>query len=165
MAGIRIRQAEIADVEAVRAVVGEVAREGVHLAFTEPFSLAETALYLARMIEAGHPYLVAVDGARIVGFGDVSTKAGAVYRHVGILGLGVAASHRRQGIGARLLARLLDASRGRWEQVELAVYATNVPAQSLYRKFGFVERGRLPKGRKADGRYDDVILMSLFLDG
>jgi RimJ/RimL family protein N-acetyltransferase len=41
------------------------------------------------------------------------------------------------------------------------VYASNDAAQALYRRFGFVERGRWPRGRKVDGAYDDVILMSL----
>jgi ribosomal protein S18 acetylase RimI-like enzyme len=161
MADVRVRPVQFADVEGVRDCVGAVAREGLHLAVTEPFTLVETALYVARLIEAGHPDFVAEDAGRIVGFCDVAPKAGAVYRHVGVLGMGVAASHRRRGIGLKLISASLAAARPKCEQVELSVYASNVAAQALYRKVGFVERGRLPRGRKVGDRYDDVIVMTL----
>jgi ribosomal protein S18 acetylase RimI-like enzyme len=161
MPNVDIRPVAIGDVEGVRACVGAVGAEGVHLAFTEPFTVTETALYIARLIDGGYPNAVALAEGEVIGWCDIMPKAGGVHRHVGVLGMGVAKPHRGCGIGLRLIRAALEAARSRWEQVELSVYATNLPAQSLYRKVGFVERGRLPKGRKANGRYDDVILMSI----
>jgi ribosomal protein S18 acetylase RimI-like enzyme len=165
MTDVEIRPVAIGDIEGVRECVGAVAKEGYALAVVEPFSITETALYVSRLIDVGLPNVVAVADDAIVGWCDVTPKAGGVHRHVGLLGMGVAASHRRRGIGLGLIRAALVAARARWEQVELSVFATNVPAQALYRKVGFVERGRLPKGRKANGRYDDVILMSILFEG
>jgi hypothetical protein len=40
---------------------------------------------------------------------------------------------------------------------------TNAHAQSFYRRLGFAECGRLSRQVMIDGRYDDEILMELFL--
>ena len=48
-------------------------------------------------------------------------------------------------------------------QVELDVYGSNAVAQKLYRDVGFVEQGRKRGGRKVDGVYDDVLVMTRFL--
>ena len=49
------------------------------------------------------------------------------------------------------------------EKIELQVFASNRPARALYRKFGFRQEGRRVRGRKLDGKYDDVILMGKLL--
>ena len=156
-----IRPVALADVPGVRDCVGVVARERRFLAVTQPFTLQETALFVARIIDQGYVQRVADDGGRIVGWCDVTPKMGQVHAHVGVLGMGVLEPWRGRGIGSRLIAATLEAARARWEQVELSVYESNVAAHALYRKSGFVERGRWPKGRKVDGAYDDVILMSV----
>jgi ribosomal protein S18 acetylase RimI-like enzyme len=156
-----VRPVTLGDVPGVRDCVGAVAAERMYLAVTRPFSLQETALYVARIVEASHAYFVADDGEAIVGWCDVVPKMGHVHAHVGVLGMGVRDGHRGQGLGSRLIEATLDVARERFEQVELSVYETNANAQRLYRKFGFVERGRWPRGRKVDGVCDDVILMSV----
>jgi putative acetyltransferase len=158
---IEVRPVTLGDVPGVRDCVGQVAAERRSLAVTQPFTLQETALFVARIVDGGHVQFVADDGARIVGWCDVVPKRGNVYAHVGELGMGVRDGWRGRGLGSRLMGAALDAARSRWEQVELSVYASNDAAQALYRRFGFVERGRWPRGRKVDGAYDDVILMSL----
>jgi RimJ/RimL family protein N-acetyltransferase len=49
------------------------------------------------------------------------------------------------------------------ERVELEVYASNIPAISLYEKSGFVREGVKRKARKLDGGYDDIVVMALFI--
>src|SRR5512141_62227 len=67
---------------------------------------------------------------------------------------------RRQGIGARLLAdALADAQAAGAKLAFLEVRAANEPAQSMYRKFGFVITGKRPKYYKDNG--EDAILMTL----
>jgi ribosomal protein S18 acetylase RimI-like enzyme len=161
---IAVRPVAFGDVAGLRDCVGAVAQERRFLAFTRPFSLQETALYVARVLDNGYVQYVADDGGRIVGWCDITPKAGHVHAHVGQLGMGVADGWRGRGLGSRLIGSALEAARRRFEQVELSVYATNGNAHRLYRKFGFVERGRWPEGRKVDDRYDDVILMSLRFD-
>jgi L-phenylalanine/L-methionine N-acetyltransferase len=64
-------------------------------------------------------------------------------RHVMTLGIGVAASEQRQGIGRSLMQAMLDWA-DNWGQVlriELTVYADNAAAIALYQQFGFVHEG------------------------
>ncbi|HVE49536.1 MAG TPA: GNAT family N-acetyltransferase [Casimicrobiaceae bacterium] len=161
---VAIRPVTLADVPGVRECVGAVAQEKRYLAVTQPFSLQETALFIARIIEQGFVHHVADDEGQIVGWCDVAAKMGHVHAHVGVLGMGVRDGWRGRGIGTRLLRSVLDSARKRFEQIELSVYATNSVAHALYRKAGFVERGRWPKGRKVDGVHDDVVLMSLIFE-
>lgn len=156
---IAVRPVTLGDVTGLRDCVGEVARERRFLAVTEPFSLQESALFVAGIIDHGYVQYVADDGGRIVGWCDVMAKRGHVHAHVGVLGMGILQRYRGRGLGSRLIdAALLDARR-RFEQVELSVYASNAAAQALYRRSGFVECGRYPRGFKVGDRYDDVILM------
>jgi ribosomal protein S18 acetylase RimI-like enzyme len=164
MQDVTIRPVAIGDIEGVCACVGAVALEGIYLATTEPFRLADSASYIARLVEQRLPNAVALADGGIVGWCDIVPKHGPVYAHVGVLGMGLLPAFRGRGLGRRLIDLSLAAARRRFEQVELAVYATNLRAQALYRNVGFVERGRLPRGRKAGDRYDDVILMSLIFE-
>jgi ribosomal protein S18 acetylase RimI-like enzyme len=156
-----VRRVTLGDVPGLRDCVGAVASERAYLAVTQPFTLQETALFVARVLDRSEVQFVADDGGRIVGWCDVVTKAGHAHSHVGVLGMGVLAAWRRRGLGRRLIDAALDASRGRFEQVELSVYRSNAAAHALYRGRGFVERGVWPRGRKVDGVHDDVVLMSI----
>ena len=82
-------------------------------------------------------------------------------RHVAFLAMAVAATWRRKGIGAALLSEALRWARSaRIEKVTLGVYASNGVAVALYRKFGFVEEGRLVRQSKKAHGYEDEILMA-----
>ena len=49
------------------------------------------------------------------------------------------------------------------ERVELEVYASNLPAISIYEKRGFIHEGVKKKARKIDGAYDDILVITLFI--
>ena len=51
------------------------------------------------------------------------------------------------------------------EKVLLSVYAHNTAAIALYRKFGFVDEGRLARHSRKSYGYEDEILMSAWLVG
>lgn len=63
-----------------------------------------------------------------------------------IISIAVKASHRRQGLGELLLASAIDraAERG-CTYVTLEVRASNLGAQALYRKYGFLQTGVRPR--------------------
>ena len=75
----------------------------------------------------------------------------------------IAAPVRRCGLGARLLAELLDAARARrGELVFLEVRASNQAARALYEKFAFVETGLRKKYYKDPE--EDAVLYRLVLN-
>jgi RimJ/RimL family protein N-acetyltransferase len=51
------------------------------------------------------------------------------------------------------------------EKVELEVYSDNEGAVRLYERFGFKHEGLKVRGRKLEGRYQDILLMALWLEG
>ena len=65
------------------------------------------------------------------------------------------------GIGTALLSEILHyAKSAGYEQAELDVVSTNVPAVGLYRKLGFETTGTIPRALKyKDGTYADFFFM------
>ena len=82
-------------------------------------------------------------------------------RHVADLGLMVAATHRRRGLGTALLEQAVAWGReAEVSKLELHVFPWNEPAIRLYEAFGF-EREGVRKGHYLrDGEYVDAILMA-----
>jgi RimJ/RimL family protein N-acetyltransferase len=82
-------------------------------------------------------------------------------RHVADLGLMVAASHRRQGIGSALLEQAIAWAREVGvRKLELHVFPHNEAAIALYEGFGFEREGyRRAHYRRGSG-YIDAILMA-----
>jgi len=159
----RVRPITLADIEGFRACVDAVMRERRYLAFLRAFSLTDTATFVARNLEVGNPHFVADAAGEIVGWCDVRRETVDSYAHVGHLGMGVAAPWRGRGLGERLLRATIEAaSTAGFEKIELSVYATNARARALYERVGFVLEGTRVRGRKVDGRYDDVHMMAWF---
>jgi L-phenylalanine/L-methionine N-acetyltransferase len=83
-------------------------------------------------------------------------------RHALLLGISVAVSAQRRGVGSALMATMCDYA-DRWAgalRMELTVFVDNHPAIALYRKFGFETEGTLRAYALRDGRYSDVYTMA-----
>lgn len=105
-------------------------------------------------------YLVAEDGDAIVGYGGLCAYPGESF----VQTLGVRGDYQSRGIGARLLAALIDEARRRDEpMVGLEVRADNPVAQRLYLRFGFEQVG-IRKGYYQPSN-TDAVLMVLNLKG
>jgi RimJ/RimL family protein N-acetyltransferase len=107
---------------------------------------------------------VAEDDGLIVGRLSVARDQHPASAHVADLGLMVAQSHRRRGVGTALLEAAAEWGRDAGvRKLELHVFPWNTAAIALYEKFGFVREGyRRAHYRRADG-YVDAILMAYWV--
>jgi ribosomal protein S18 acetylase RimI-like enzyme len=141
-----------------------VARERIYLGRIRFPPLDAFKVFPLRIIENNWPMYCAMGGDVVVGWADIAPVDIPECAHRGMLGMGVLASHRGQGIGGRLLeACLAHAPRSNIEKVELTVYANNTAAIALYRKHGFHEIGTIRDFRRLDGVVYDALIMERFL--
>lgn len=156
-----IRPITLDDVPSYHAALASVAREGLYLRMTEAPSLASTSHFVADNIGNGNPHFVALDGHVVVGWCDICRSGEHRSEHVGSLGMGVIASHRRRGIGHKLIAATLAAALPLFRRVELEVYATNPGAIALYERVGFVPEGTRRRAIHIEGVDIDIVMMGL----
>jgi RimJ/RimL family protein N-acetyltransferase len=82
-------------------------------------------------------------------------------RHVADLGLMVAGTHRRRGIGRALLSQAVIWARGAGvRKLELHVFPHNEAAIALYEVFGFRQEGYRKEHYRRGRGYIDAILMA-----
>ena len=158
--GVEIVPMSRRHVAGFREVLDAVARERRYLAFLEAPPLARVRRFVLGNLKSGAAQFVAVDDGRVVGWCDVTPKTHETLRHSGVLGMGVAASHRGCGIGAALLRATLDQATARGlTRVELVVRVDNRAAITLYERFGFEVEGRLRNYLVVDGVSCDALQM------
>ena len=109
-------------------------------------------------------FLVAEEGKRIIGYCRIRKAEipDSELSHVGILGIRVEKSSRGHGVGTMLLKKALDASKGKFDIINLFVVNRDPNPKRLYKRFGFRTWGIAPGFVKRKGRYMDVEYM--FLD-
>lgn len=107
----------------------------------------------------------AFDQGRPVGHIELHTRPFPSSLHRAEIGMAVEATHRRLGIGKRLLETAIDwaLKESRLDWLDLNVFAHNQPARRLYESFGFVEAGRADDFCRIDGQSVDDIHMVLRL--
>ena len=80
-------------------------------------------------------------------------------REIHILNFAVHAQKRNMGLGKALLRNVIEAGAGDGiENLWLEVRPSNIPALSIYKKFGFIEAGHR-KAYYSDNREDAVIMV------
>jgi RimJ/RimL family protein N-acetyltransferase len=148
-----------------REALDSVAREKRYLAFLEAPPAAEVEAFIRKNIEADHAQFVALVDARVVGWCDIIPVDRPVCAHIGTLGIGIVAACRGQGMGTTLMQATTDKARQNGlTRIELTCRASNLKAQALYRKLGYVDEGCKKNGARVDGVYEDVVMMALVLD-
>jgi RimJ/RimL family protein N-acetyltransferase len=164
-----VRRATPSDAGALVELAENVGREdGRWILGTGPWrSIADERRYL-RTIDK-HPdaaVYVAEDEGVIVGRLSLSRDPHPASRHVADLGLMVAESHRRQGVGTLLLDQAVTWARASGVgKLELHVFPWNEPALALYTSFGFEREGYRRRHYERGGELVDAILMAYFVTG
>lgn len=105
---------------------------------------------MAHELAAGHTrYFVALAEGEVIGYAGLSVPSGAA--QADIQTIAVDAAHRRFGIGAMMLRRLLDEARTRGvDDVLLEVRADNPGAQAMYERHGFAPIAVRPRYYQPD---------------
>lgn len=161
IAAIKLRHAIPADSD----VVAEFAAATENMRNTLQMPFANTALWRDRFTATSPSALTLVaqiDGIVIGVAGLQPLNDSLRQSHVRALGITVAQSAHGCGVGTALMQALLDWA-DQWAQVkriELRVNVDNFKAISLYRKFGFVEEGRMLGECFRAGVYVDVFAMA-----
>ena len=160
---LTIREATLADVDALVDLLVAVAGEGRWIATEAP---VDTDRRRRRMVEdiegADAVVLVAEAGGTPVG------ELGLHLAPYGVadLGMAVAAGWRGRGVGGALLAEAIErAGAAGAHKLALQVWPHNTAAIALYERFGFRREGYLRRHyRRRSGELWDAVIMGLRLD-
>ena len=109
--------------------------------------------------------LAEVNGV-VAGLAGIDTVGGRdKIRHRADFGISIDRQYWNLGIGTELLHACIDCARkAGYEQIELSVVAENETAITMYRKAGFEEYGRNPRGFKSRlTGYQELIYMRMEL--
>jgi len=156
-----IRTATERDLPAILAIYNDAVLNTTAIWNETPADLDNRRAWFEARGKAGFPVLVAEEGGRVAGygsFGDFRPFEG--YRVTVEHSVYVAAESRGRGLGAELLAKLIEEARRLDKRVMIGgIDAANAVSIALHAKFGFVEAGRLPGVGVKFGRPLDLVLM------
>jgi len=159
---VSVRYISKADITGLHAALNSVVQERKFLLTTETPAMENHSLFVRNNIACNHAQYVALHNGSIVGWADVIPHQKELTKHVGLLGMGVVADYRGQGIGKELLAQTVEHAKvSGLKKVELEVFTNNLPAIALYRNTGFELEGTKRLARYINGQYEDVHIMGL----
>jgi ribosomal-protein-alanine N-acetyltransferase len=147
---IRIEPMGLGDLEEVLRLERE--------AFKSPWT---RGMFLAELEAPEGRYLVARKEGELVGYGGIRVFLDEAH----LMTLAVREDLRRRGLGTLLLAQLIrEAARGGARFMTLEVRRSNLPAISLYRKFGFRVAG-IRRGYYGENGEDALVMEATGIDG
>lgn len=131
-----------------------------------PFTVEQETEYLKNLESSRNSVIfVARDGNTVVGDASLSCSERERLKHHGELGISVLKEYWGNGIGSKLMQKIIDFARNdaNAEILFLNVRSDNHRAISLYKKFGFKKVGILPGYLKINGQLIDCDYMCLVL--
>jgi RimJ/RimL family protein N-acetyltransferase len=160
-----VRPADPGDAQGLKELGDEVAAEPEGwLATTDGWrSAADERRYLRAIRRYPHAAVFVAEGedGSVVGRLSIARDQHPASRHVADLGLMVAQSHRRRGVGRALLAAAVEwARRQDVQKLELHVFPHNEAAIALYEQFGFAREGYRKRHYRRGDEFVDAILMA-----
>lgn len=131
------------------------------------FDVEQETEFLARKAESAKEIeIIAVVDGKVAGTAGIEA-VGTKYKlnHRAEYGIAILRDYWGLGIGRALTRACIEcAGKAGYEQLELNAVADNSRAIEMYKKFGFVEYGRNPKGfRSRLGGYQELVYMRLEL--
>jgi RimJ/RimL family protein N-acetyltransferase len=164
VSAFEVRRARPEDVDGSLGLLEAIAEERKYILTEPPIDRERRRQRQLEMLQSDETQLfVAEANGEIVG--ELSAFRRATTGPATI-GMGVAAAWRGRGVGTALMQACLDWAREAGvHKLSLEVFPWNEGAIALYRKFGFVEEGRLRRHyRRRSGELWDVLVMGLVLE-
>lgn len=166
-----IRYPKWEDLEDMVGYINEVSKEDTFITFSgETINKDGEMYYLSEMFKGmelqNNIYLACFIDNTLVGTCTVMRDLQSRKRsyHVGIFGVTIAKDFRGIGIGETISKCTIDEARKNingLKMLTLNVFSPNTVAKNLYKKLGFVEYAKLPKGVWFKNDYIDEIKMYL----
>jgi ribosomal-protein-alanine N-acetyltransferase len=129
-------------------------------AYPQPWTIGVFHDELAMQVRGSRHYLGALLGGRVVGYGGMIYMDNAAH----ITNVAVDVAMRRRGIATELMLDLSwEARRAGMASLTLEVRESNVSAQSLYRRFGFVPVG--VRAKYYENRDDAIVMWCTDIQG
>jgi ribosomal-protein-alanine N-acetyltransferase len=129
-------------------------------AYPQPWSEGVFIDELAMQSRGSRHYLVAKLGGRVVGYGGMIYMDDAAH----VTNVAVDVAMRRRGVATELMLDLAwEARRRGMSSLTLEVRESNVSAQSLYRRFGFVPVG--VRAKYYENRDDAIVMWCTDIQG
>ncbi len=98
-------------------------------------------------------HLIAVQNGQVLGNAEVRPFEKRK-KHVGVVTIAIDQSARGQGLGTKLLKRLIEeAKRTHFRMLTLSSMENNVAGRAVYKKLGFVQVGIIPESFIYKGEY------------
>lgn len=168
---LTIREVEPSDAEQLAAVMKEIGTETEFIVVDERglgLSIRHLVKELEWLREAhNNILLVALDGERIIGAGNIRADFEERTEHIGEVGICLLKEYWGLGIGSYLLEEMIlwAENSGVIRRLELRVQVDNLRAVALYKKMGFCMEATLSRGAKLkNGELRDVYFMSRLID-
>ena len=162
----QIRPASTEDARGIASVLESVASERIHSAIDRAWTTEEQRSYLESLSGREVFHVATAASGDVIGYQSLDLYSPVLpsMAHVGQLGTFLLPEWRGRGVGQALFnaTKRYAASVG-YRKFVIQVRASNVPAQTFYRRVGFLECGRFRAQVIIDGRPDDEILMEFFL--
>lgn len=163
---VSVRSATIEDIPAILSIYNDAVRHTTAIWIDEEADFDNRRDWFMERRVAGFPVLVATDGDEILGYATYGPfRPHEGYRHTVENSVYVRADRRGRGIGAMLLASLIEAARSEGRHVIVAaIEAGNEVSLILHARFGFRETARMPEVGRKFGRWLDLVMMQLIIE-
>lgn len=166
--GVRIRHAEVADAEAMHALVTQP--DCFPFTTLVPYSSMSGLANRLEDLPNGEFHLLAEkdteQGVQMVGSLLISVPPSPRRKHTAMFGITINQDFHGQGYGSILMQCLVDFCT-KWlavTRIELDTHVDNPAAVALYQKFGFVIEATSRKAIFRDGEYVDSYKMALVIE-
>jgi L-amino acid N-acyltransferase len=158
----KIRLAEAADAEEIRAIRNDAIGHSTAMWTTEPVSPAAGRAWLAENLARRSAY-VAEAGGRVAGYASWAPwRPRDGYRHTVEDSVYLTSGHQGRGLGADLLGTLIAGAAGSGAHVMMAsIEASNTRSVALHERLGFELVGTAREVGTKFGRWLDLTMMRL----